>query len=227
MHVLRHGNRILAYTSGWSRRVSVSVETSIGLAVSQDGGLTFRRVGDGPVLTSSLHEPCLVGDPFVIVHDGVWHMWYIYGTRWVQGAAAGGERERVYKVGHATSTDGIDWRKEGVQLIDDRLNADECQALPTVIEHGGRHHMYFCYRQATDFRRNRLRGYRLGYAYSDDLRSWTRDDARAGIQPSETGWDADMMCYPHVFRCEGTIYLLYNGNEFGRAGFGLAVLEDG
>jgi hypothetical protein len=35
-----------------------------------------------------------------------------------------------------------------------------------------------------------------------------------------------MLCYPHVFRCEGRVYMLYNGNAFGRDGFGVAVLED-
>jgi len=34
-----------------------------------------------------------------------------------------------------------------------------------------------------------------------------------------------MMCYPHVFTCDGAAYMLYNGNRFGREGFGLAVLE--
>ena len=30
-----------------------------------------------------------------------------------------------------------------------------------------------------------------------------------------------MLCYPHVFECDGKVYLLYNGNEFGRYGFGV------
>src|ERR1017187_1524856 len=65
INVLRDKDKILAYTCGWSRRVSVSVETSTGLAISNDNGLTFQKVGDGPVLSSSLHEPFLVGDSFV------------------------------------------------------------------------------------------------------------------------------------------------------------------
>lgn len=85
--------------------------------------------------------------------------------------------------------------------------------------------MYFCYRQATDFRANKSRGYRLGYAYSDDLQRWVRDDAHTGIDVSAEGWDADMLCYPHVFWSDGRAYLLYNGNAFGRDGFGVAVLE--
>jgi hypothetical protein len=34
-----------------------------------------------------------------------------------------------------------------------------------------------------------------------------------------------MQCYPHLFPCKDRIYLLYNGNQFGKHGFGLAVLE--
>lgn len=224
-NVVKDGNKILGYIGGWSRRVSVSVETSIGLAVSEDNGLTFKKLGPGPVLTSSLSEPFLVGDPFVAVHGNVFHMWYIYGTKWVYPEKEK-EPERVYKIGYATSSDGVGWQKKGKRLISDKLNADECQALPTVIEIGGRYHMYFCYRQAVDFRKNKERGYRLGYAFSENLKDWTRDDAKAGIGVSAEGWDSDMQCYPHLFNCGGKTYMLYNGNEFGRSGFGLAVLEN-
>ena len=225
INVLRHGDAILAYTCGWNRRVSVSVDTAIGLAVSRDGGRTFERQGAGPVLAASLHEPCLVGDGFVQVIDGVFHMWYIFGTGWKR-FADGAAPDRTYKIGHAVSRDGIHWVKEEArQIIADVLGPDESQALPTVIEIDGRHHMFFCYRQSSDFRSNSARGYRIGYAWSDNLRDWTRDDAACPL-PVEAGtWDADMQCYPHVFRCEGQVYLLYNGNEFGRGGFGLAVLE--
>src|SRR5579872_1658259 len=51
MNVVRVGEAIYGYTCGWSRRVSVSVETGIGLAISVDGGSTFERYGDGPVLS--------------------------------------------------------------------------------------------------------------------------------------------------------------------------------
>jgi hypothetical protein len=225
MNVIRDRNKILAYTCGWNRRVSVSVETSIGLAVSNDNGLTFKRIGDGPVLTSSLHEPFLVGDPFVAVFENIYHIWYIYGTKWAYYPEED-TYERVYKIGHATSDDGVSWNKEGKQLISDKLNSDECQALPTVIDFNNKYHMFFCYRQATDFRKNENRSYRIGYAFSEDLDNWIRDDGNVGIDVSEDGWDSEMLCYPHAFHCDGKIYMLYNGNEFGRFGFGFAVLED-
>jgi sucrose-6-phosphate hydrolase SacC (GH32 family) len=223
INVVRHDGKIYAFTCGWSRRVSVPVETAIGLAVSHDDGLTFERVGPGPVMAASPAEPFLVGDPFVLIRDGRWHMWYIYGTSWLETLSDPGP-VRVYKIAHATSADGMAWQRDGVPIIADALGAHECQALPTVFEHDGLWHMYFCYRQATDFRANRDRGYRLGYAWSSDLRHWTRDDASGGLDVSPSGWDAEMLCYPHAFWCNGQAYLLYNGNAFGRDGFGVAVM---
>ena len=221
---VRDGDRVLAYTTGWNRKVSVPVDSSIGLAISTDDGRTFQKFGTGPVVTSSLHEPFLIADAFVALHGGAYHMWYIYGTAWA-APAPGDPPERVYKIGHATSADGIAWQKEGRQLIADKLGPSECQALPTVIGFGGGYHMFFCYRRQFGFRKDREAAYRIGYAFSDDFANWTRDDARAGIDVSPDGWDSEMQCYPNVFECDGNIYFLYNGNEFGRWGFGVAVLE--
>lgn len=39
-----------------------------------------------------------------------------------------------------------------------------------------------------------------------------------GIDVSENGWDSDMLCYPHVFKCDGKIYLLYNEMNLGVLG---------
>ncbi|MEZ6129430.1 MAG: hypothetical protein R3C59_12170 [Planctomycetaceae bacterium] len=228
INVLRVNDRIRGYTTGWSRRVSVSVETSIGLVVSHDDGETFERIGPGPVLTRSLFEPCLVGDGFVQHWNGTFHMWYIFGLPWKQFPDSH-QPERIYKIGHVTSSDGIHWSQQsGRQIVSDVLGDDECQALPTVIHRNGRYQMWFCYRYASDFRTNPERGYRLGYAHSDDLITWTRDDREAGIDvsPDADDWDSRMMCYPHAFHCHGLTYLLYNGNEFGRYGFGAAVMDD-
>ncbi len=225
VNVLRDGNRVLAYTTGWNRKVSVSADASIGLAISHNDGLTFEKFGTGPVLSASLHEPFLIGDAFVASHGGLFHMWYIFGLRWKKFTESE-PPDRVYKIAHATSCDGVNWTREGRQIVIDKLNADECQALPTVFERHGTYHMYFCYRQAHGFRLQSNCAYRLGYAWSHDMVNWMRDDDRAGIDVSTEGWDAQMQCYPHTFTLDGRVYMLYNGNEFGRTGFGLAVLNE-
>lgn len=225
MNVVRHANLVYGYTCGWNRKVSVSVDTAIGLAISRDNGLTFQRIGSGPVLSASLHEPCLVGDGFVKIIDGLFHMWYIFGTGWKQYSAVEAP-DRTYKIGHATSPDGVKWTKEEAhQIITDRLGPDESQALPTVVIINSRYHMFFCYRESFDFRKAKGRGYRIGHAWSDDLVNWARDDFTPNLEGTAGNWDSDMQCYPHVFEWDGKVFMLYNGNDFGRYGFGLAELQ--
>ncbi len=226
MNVLRHDGRIFGFTSGVNRRASVPVDGAIGLAFSSDDGETFQRAGDGPVLAPSLHEPCIVVDPFVIHAEGRFHMWYVFGRGW-KASQDQVSPSRVYKIGHAVSDDGIEWVKEdGRQILPDRLADDECQALPTVARLAGEYHMFFCYRQASDFRTNPTRSYRMGHARSSDLLNWTRADEQLALEPTPGSWDSDMLCYPHVFEVDGKLHMLYNGNAFGRYGFGLATLED-
>lgn len=220
---MEYEGRIYGYTSGWSRRRSVSVDTGIGLAVSDDGGESFVRVGEGPVLTSSLDEPFLVVDGFVRRFQGQFHMWYIYGQSW-RVFEEGAEPDRIYKIGHAVSNDGLVWKKEGRRLIPDRL-LDESQALPCVVFYQNKYHMFFCYRSSYDFRTNRERSYRIGYAVSEDLKTWDRRDEELNFTAPETGWDGQMNCYPNAFVTKGELYMLYNGNQFGKYGFGMAKLE--
>ncbi len=225
LNVVKHNDVIYGYTCGWSRKVGVDIDMAIGLSVSKDSGESFQRLGPGPILSASLNEPFLVGDPFVKLYDGVFHMWYIFGTEW-RVYPPDTTPERIYKIAHATSADGIHWNKQdGKTIIPDLIGEDECQALPTIIKISSQYHMFFCYRYASDFRKNSERSYRIGHAVSSDLNTWTRDDTALSIGPSDEGWDSEMLCYPNVFSVDEDIYLPYNGNEFGKHGFGIAKLE--
>lgn len=225
LNVTRANGKIYGYISGLNRRSSVSIDSAIGVSVSNDDGNTFHRIGNGPVLCSSLLEPFLICDPFVQFIDEKYHMLYVYGKKWYKSNLSD-VPDRVYKIGYASSVDGINWIKEGKQLIEDVIDENECQALPTFIKIGDIYHLFFCYRHSKGFRNEKDKAYRLGYATSSDLINWKRDDSKSGIDVSDSGWDSEMLCYPHIFESAGKIYLLYNGNEFGRSGFGVAELID-
>lgn len=218
------GGVLKAITTGWSRRQSVSTETALGLAVSNDNGETFSRVGDGPALAPSLNEPYLVADGFVYKrNEHEYMMYYIFGTEW-ENYQESHEPERTYKIALATSKNLLDWKRTGEPIIPDRIDR-EAQALPSLVEWNGKYHMVFCYRDSVGFRQDYSRSYRLGYAVSDDLYHWTRDDAALSFVTKEE-WAAEMQCYPNFFTMDGRLYLLYNGNHFGKNGFGLVECGD-
>ena len=212
---------VRAYYAGWTRCESVSFNAAIGVAVSHDNGDSFRRLGPGPVLSYSLDEPFVVGSPKVRHFNGIWYMHYAAGRRWLK---THGRPEPVYRIRCATSQNGIEWNKEGRDIISPMFGEDECQAGADIVKYKGRFHMFFSFRQATDFK-NKDRGYRIGYAVSDDMLNWSRCDSSAGIGVSSTGWDSQMVSYAHVFDFNGALHMLYQGNDMGRSGFGAAVLE--
>ncbi len=219
--VIKNDKEIRAYYAGWTRCESVPFNAAIGLAISRDNGTTFRRLGKGPVLSFSPDEPFVLGSPKIRKFKDVWYLWYSSGKKWIKNDS---KAEPVYKIRMACSEDGIQWKKVGKDLIESTLEENECQASPDVFFFKGRYHMFFSYRYNLNFRETN-KGYRIGYASSDDLIHWVRDDSKAGISKSEEGWDAESISYPYVFELDNRILMFYQGNEIGRYGFGLAVLE--
>lgn len=219
--VIRDGGEIRAYYAGWTRCESVPFNVAIGCAVSRDGGKTFSKLGTGPILSYTPDEPFVLSGPKIRRYNGLWYLFYIAGRKWKM---IDGRAEPVYKIRMATSADGIQWHKLNRDLIESRIEEDEAQASPDVFYANGRYHMFFCYRYSSHYR-GRQNGYRIGYASSTNLVDWVRDDGKAGIDVSEQGWDAEMISYPHVFELDGKTYMAYLGDQVGRHGFGLALLE--
>ncbi len=215
-------DHIYAYYGGWSRCESVPFNVSIGLAQSFDGGKTFVKKGAGPILSHSLQEPFVVTSPKIRKYGDTWYLAYTAGKKWF---LSDGRAEIVYKLRMAHSKDGINWIKLDQNIIPDKLGEDEAQACPDIIYKNGRYHMFFCYREAVDFRFSKERTYRIGYASSSDMLNWIRDDSKVGIDISDNGWDSEMVAYPTVFELDDEIYMLYLGNQVGRYGFGMAKLE--
>lgn len=219
---IKHDGKILFYYAGWTRCQSVPFNTSIGLAISENNGETFERIGLGPILSADVLEPFVLSGPKVRKFNNTWYMFYLAGKKWIKHD---GKSEIIYKNRLATSNDGINWTRHNKDIIPDVLDENECQAGPDVFYKDGLYHMYFVYREGLNFRTENGRGYKIGYATSENLYDWTRKDQESGIEYSEIGWDSTMHHYPHVFELNGDYYMTYNGNDFGKYGFGLAILK--
>jgi len=151
--------------------------------------------------------------PWVMFENGIYKMWYGTAESW---SSDNGEMTTVFK--YATSIDGENWDKKGL-AIPFELGEAQAFSRPTVIKIDGIYKMWFSYRRGDGTK------YRIGYAYSQDGIDWIREK-NSGIDVSNEGWDSEMICYPFVFSHKGETYMLYNGNDYGKSGFGLAILEN-
>jgi hypothetical protein len=220
--VVNHGGRKYLFYIGWSPAVTVPYRNAVGLAVSDDGGLSFERLFEGPIVDRTRQEPFFTASPFALIEDGLWKLWYASSTGFV---VVDGKPEPVYQIKYAESRDGAEWRRTGEACIPYAHNG-EANARPCVLKERDRYRMWYCWRGSRGYRTDRAQSYRLGYAESPDGVRWTRLDDRVGIERSESGWDSQMMEYPFVYEHRGRKHMLYNGNGFGESGFGWAVLEE-
>jgi predicted GH43/DUF377 family glycosyl hydrolase len=218
---VRDGNKVFLYYSGWSRAASVPYTNTTGLAFSEDGGKTFKKVSEGPVLGKSLQDPYSATSPCVLKDGNNWDMWYCSGTGWFK---INGKFEHIYDIKPASSSDGIHWAPLGKAVISQRTD-DEAITRPSVLKREDGYHMWFCYRGSHNFRDGE-EAYRIGYAYSKDLQNWRRQDEKAGIAPSDTGWDSKMVAYPAIVTVNDQTLMFYNGNSFGVNGFGYAIWKE-
>lgn len=219
--VVNHNNEKWLYYAGWSRKQITPYTWSIGLAISKDNGETFTKYSEGPIMSLNYDEPYLLAAPrSVFYENNLWHMHYGSGTGWIND---NGKIESVYLNRHAMSKDGIHWERDEKPCIA-TIYDDESQSACCTYKDNGLYHMFFPYRHSYNFR-NGNRGYLIGYAYSDNLKEWIRDDSQVGIDTSKEGWDSEMICYPHVININGEIIMFYCGNGFGVGGLGYATLK--
>lgn len=210
------------YYIGWNPQVTVSYRLSIGLAISEDGGKSFRKYSEGPICDRTTDEPYFNTAPCVLLDNGIWRMWYVSCTKW---EIINGWPEPSYHVKYAESLDGIQWRKSGRVCIDyDAFT--QAVGRPCVYKEHNLYKMYYSFRSTKDYRTNPRHSYRLGYAESADGINWVRKDSEVGIERSSNGWDSEMQEYCFIHKQEGRKLLFYNGNGFGKTGFGYAVSEE-
>jgi hypothetical protein len=221
--IVNHNNRKYLYYIGWNPQVTVSYRLSIGLAISEDGGKNYKKHSEGPICDRAINEPYFNTAPCVLVEGDTWKMWYVSCTQW---KIINGRPEPFYHVKYAESSDGMRWRKSGLICIDYDDFADAI-GRPCVFIEDGMYKMFYSYRSAKGYRTDPSQSYRLGYAESVNGITWKRKDDGVGIGRSKSGWDSEMIEYCYVYEHKGKKHMVYNGNGFGKSGFGYAVFEEG
>ena len=209
--IVNLGKNKLLYYVGWMQGKRVPYYAAIGLAVSQDGGKSFKKQGKGPVLARNEIDPFFTASNYILIENGLWRMWYTSNTGW---RASNGKAIPRYHIKYAESKDGIHWVRDGQVAIDFAEKGEYAVSRPWVLHKNDLYQMWYSFRGES---------YRIGYAESKDGIKWDRKDDRVGMSVSDGGFDSEMMEYAAVVQHEIGEFMFYNGNNYGEQGIGLAI----
>jgi hypothetical protein len=211
--LVQHGSELWLYYVGYQRQTVVPYTLLTGLAISRDGGHSFERAGAIPVLPSTEDEQFFRTAAHVHPAKDGFRAWYIGGNRWTEHE---GKTLPIYGLRHVRSADGRSWSDRRILLEPDETRGQIGFGRPYVLRTARGYRMYLSVRT--------VNGYRLSHAVSDDGFSW-RDWQSDVIPRSESGWDSEMICYAAAIEIGGNEFVFYNGNGYGRSGFGVAIRE--
>ena len=209
------GGRRRLYYLGWNLGVTVPFTNFIGLASGDPRTGKYSKFSEAPIIGRSAEDPLSLSYPFVLQDGETYRMWY-GSTRSFGSGKSTEEMDHIIKT--AVSKDGIAW-VSSAHICIERSSAEELGiSRPTVIKEAGLYRMWYSYRQ-------RKSPYTIGYAESPDGANWTRCDQEFTFLQPPAPWESAMVCYPHVFLHNNKLHMVYCGNDYGRTGFGLAVLD--
>jgi predicted GH43/DUF377 family glycosyl hydrolase len=184
----------------------------IGYATSPDG-LTWKRVGDKPVVSAEQPwEKVAVMCPHVIWDEPakLFRMWY-----------SGGGQYEPDALGYATSPDGLAWTKHPDNPVfrPDPKNPWEQQRVTAgqVLKRADGYLMFYIGFRDIDHAQ-------IGVARSKDgISHWQRHPANPIVRPGKDRWDHDA-CYKPFALFDGRQWLLwYNGRHGGLEQIGVAL----
>lgn len=209
---------IRMYYVGFQLVKKVKFLAYTGLAESYDGGETFQRVKNTPILDRSVNGITINAIHTVIREGDKWRVWYAAGSGW---QLINGKPYPKYNIRYTESDDGVNINIDKVDsLCIDVMNDEYRIGRPSVYYFGGRYIMFYTKGSVSG------EDYFPGVAYSDDGVKWIRTDNALGLKLSKDGFDSKHLCYPRLVDAGGKIYCFYNGNNMGVDGFGVAELID-
>lgn len=205
------------YYVGFELGVKIRYRLLTGLAITDEKFNLIKKY-NVPVLERTSKELFFRCGPFCVYDNTyqIFKMWYVAGSKWIY---LNNKNMPVYEIKYIESKNGLDWPKEGKVCIKIEKDDEYGFGRPYVIKHNGIYKMFY------SIRKKEL-GYRLGYAESLDGIHWIRKDELMNLDVSDSGWDSEMIAYTAVIENNGKLIMFYNGNGFGKTGFGYAELVE-
>ena len=213
------GDEIWLYYTGWRVPEDVPYRLEIGLAISVDGGKTFTKKSDESLIGAQEIYQYGTTSPFIFRVEGKLQMLFSVFSPWQK---INGRLESRYSFQRAISADGLRWQNcgvpEGLEIHD-----DFAAIRATGFYAQDKWNFCYCARRVSAFRDDRDAAYHLVFMHSDDGIKWQKSRQENIFMPSD--FAQIMQAYPYIYRAADKIFMLYNGDNFGRAGILIAEMD--
>ena len=216
------------YYCGWGKpREDKKIPNTTGLAVSEDGGLTWKYHSDKPVIPCDRsYDNSGTGSVFVLRESGEFRLYYTsigdYFNKPDGVQAYNGDVIPLIGIAYAVSDDGINFRKPYDNLLIKPREFDTepyeyiC-SKPWIVKDGG------VYRMWVNTCGTR---YRVRSLVSDDglTWNWNQSGELGEMAVGEAGaFDDNQRSYATVVKYGDEYRCWYTGNTFGFTGIGFAT----
>lgn len=207
-------DKIWLFYSGYQKQVNYPYTILTGIAYSEDDGDSFQRVHKVPILDRRDEELFIRSGAEILKVENGYRMWYSSGDSWFD---RGDKDAPNYDIKCIFSEELDVW--SGKPTLSIPLKEDEYGlTMPQVFYDNQIYKMIYSVRTLS-------KGYRLGYAESEDGIVFERKDELLNFDVSRDGFDSEMVCFGKCFKYKNRIYLFYCGNHYGIGGLGWAELE--
>ena len=173
------------------------------------------RFSECPILERVNEDPISGGMVFIWKDKSSkkFRMWYETCEGWYESA---GKQHACMNLKYASSNNGVTWTRSHRSFRGSTGHNDTYYSSPTIVEVGDHLNMWYSFKENGN--------YRIGFATSADGLEWSKQNGKACLSVSRSAWENREVTYPFVFRHLQNHYILYNGNDYGKTGFGLAKL---
>jgi hypothetical protein len=215
MSIVIDGDAMRLYYAGWQRSESVRYFLFTGMANSSDGGSSFSKASDVPVL-DRVRGNYQVRTGFIGKFGPIWKAWIAQSEGLVQVA---GKLIPSYSLGYLESRDGIVWPSTAKLCFSQGENDVFGYGRSAIWVEGSRYHCMLSVRRRS--------GYVIEYSFSSDGIDWS-EPARSNfaLLPQNTIPQQSETMFPSIVMVSGTRYVFYNGDAFGKEGIRCATWRE-